>query len=69
MHPFFEKYKVSKIEKGGIRIIALLDVGLATHIRLDVFCVAVNSIEVKPTKKKRENHSWRRFKGIKTVKV
>lgn len=48
---FFEKYRVSKIESGGIRIIASLSAGIVTPMWLDVFCVAVNSIEVKPTRK------------------
>ena len=48
---FFEKYRISKIERGGIRIIASLGTGVVTPTWLNVFCVAVNSIEVKPTKK------------------
>lgn len=48
---FFEKYRVSKIKRGGTRIIVLLNNGLVTPVLLDVFCVAVNSIEIKPTKK------------------
>ncbi len=65
---FFEKYKVSKIEKGGIRIIALLGVGLATPIRLDVFCVAVNSIEVKPTKKSVKTIVGGDLRGLKLLR-
>ena len=49
--PFFEKYRVSKIERGGIRIIASLSAGIVIPIWLDVFCGVVNSIEVKPTRK------------------
>lgn len=49
--PFFEKRRVSKIERSGIRIITLLGTGIVTPMWLDIFCVAVNSIEVKPTRK------------------
>lgn len=49
--PFFEKHRVSKIERSGIRIITLLGAGIVIPVWLDVFCVAVNSIEVKPTRK------------------
>ena len=65
---FFEKYKVSKIEKGGIRIIALLGVGLATTEWLDVFCVAVNSIEVKPTKKSVKTIVGGDLRGLKLLR-
>lgn len=49
--PFFEKRKVSKIERSGSLIIMSLGAGIVIPLWLDVFCVAVNSIEVKPTRK------------------
>jgi hypothetical protein len=64
----FGKYKVSKIQNGGIRIIALLGVGLATPILLDVFCVAVNSIEVKPTKKSVKTVVGVNLRGLKLLR-
>jgi hypothetical protein len=63
----FEKRKVSKIEKVGIYIIASLGGGLVTTGWLDVFCVAVNSIEVKPTKKSVEIAVGGNLRGLKLL--
>ena len=49
--PFFEKDRFPEIIRSGVFIIALLDSGLAIPILLNAFCCAVNSVEIKPTRR------------------
>ncbi len=49
--PFFEKDRFPEIIKVGFNIIALLDSGFAFPILLNAFCCAVNSVEIKPTRR------------------
>lgn len=48
--PFFKKKRFSNIEKDGLRIFAFLSSKMIKPARLNKFCVAVDSIEIKPTK-------------------
>jgi len=49
--PIFERDRVSIIKRLGFQCVVLLDNKLATPMCLDAFFWAVNSVEIKPTRK------------------
>ncbi|MEA1944248.1 MAG: hypothetical protein U9N07_02750 [Euryarchaeota archaeon] len=49
--PFFIKGGISDIIKGGKKVILFLNFEMVTPLWLDLFCAAVNSIKIKPTKR------------------
>jgi len=49
--PFSIKGGISDIMKGGKKVIIFLNSGMVGPSWLDLFCAAVNSIKIKPTKK------------------
>ena len=49
--PFVEKNRISNIIKYSVLISTMVSYGLARLSLLGFYCIAVNSIEIKPTRK------------------